>query len=383
MVDRPTLIEINNNPVLQVPYDVEFDFNGKHYSMCLVNHLGLEESILEKRNDLESRGKLPRGRVFCLSIDEKETKVKVYSFTEKTFNYYHPNWVNTSLCKYRGTVENLQVKPVLALTQHFELDNVWDADGKWDARPSEDPIWQKAREIYQDSINLGVLKTEDVTSVVEKLVFEADTKFREAGANDDQIAVAPDYANALVEYVGKTGFRVGSVNDWNSPVLFCEGNVDVGYNAVIDMTALDFDSQNKFKTELCESLGFVGFDYVLDPDVIKQIDPQKIGTISLYIAPGESLAQAVKRDRIDPLFRYDFNEWGKERKHQEQLKTFASHEVKKAKDEYDEVFDLLSDVVSDKKLLAESIERLKARDKKKTEKSASVQIERAMKPKIR
>lgn len=83
------------------------------------------------------------------------------------------------------------------------------------------------------------------------------------------------------------------------------------------------------------------------------------------------------------MFRYDFNEWGKERKHQEQLKTFASHEVKKAKDEYYEVFDLLSDVVSDKKLLAESIEKLKVRDKKKTEKSASVQIERAMKPKIR
>ena len=81
MVDRPTLIEINNNPVLQVPYDVEFDFNGKHYSMRLINHFGVQESILEKREDLESRGKLPRGHVFCLSIDEKETKVEVYSFT--------------------------------------------------------------------------------------------------------------------------------------------------------------------------------------------------------------------------------------------------------------------------------------------------------------
>lgn len=375
MVDRPTLIKRNNIPILQVPYDVEFDYNGKHYSMRLINHFGIQESILEKREDLESRGKLPRGRVFCLSIDDKETKIEVYSFSEKAFNNYHSGWVNPSLFKYQGKVANLQVKPALALKQKFELANIWEADGKWNARPSNDPIWQKASEVYPDSINLGVLKTDDVCSVVEKLEEEADAKFRALGANDDQIAFAPDYTNALVEYVGATGFQVGSINDWNSPVVFIEGNVDTGFNVVIDMASLDFYTCNKFKTELCDSLGFVGFDYILDPQVKKQIDPQEIGKISLYVAPGETLAQAFKRDQIDQQFRYKWSEWSKEIEHQNQLKSFASKQVEKTKDEYNEVFNMISDVVSDKELLARSLEKLKVRDSKNSLSSASVQTQ--------
>ena len=383
MLDHPTLIEKNKNPILQVPYDVEFDFRGKHYSMRLINNYGIEESILEKRKDLESRGKLPRGRVFCLSINEKETKVNVYSFSEKAFNYYHTGWVNPSLFKFQGEVENLQVKPTIAHTQKFELANIWEPDGKWNCRPSEYPIWQKARQIYPDSIPLGVLKSDDVCAVVEKLTEEADAKFRAAGATDEQIAFAPDYTNALIEYVGATGFQVASTNDWTSPILFCEGNTEVGYNAVIDMTSLDFYTHNKFKAELCESLGFVGFDYILDSDVRKQIDPKHIGKISLYVGPGESLAQAVKRDRIDPLLHFTFNEWGRERKHQEQLKTFASKEVSKTKDQYNEVFNMIADVVSDKELLAKSLEKLKARDKEKADRQILTQSEQNTKMKTR
>lgn len=382
MMDRPTLIKKNNIPILHVPYDVEFDFKGKHYSMRLINHFGIQESILEKREDLESRGKLPRGRVFCLSIDDKEAKVEVYSFSEKAFNYYHSGWVNPSLFKYQGKVENLQVKPALALTQKFELDNIWEADGNWDGRPSNDPIWQKAREVYPDSVNLGVLKTEDVCSLVEKLVDESDAKFRDLGANDEQIAFAPDYTKALVEYVGATGFPVGSTNDWSSPVLFVEGNVDIGFNVVIDMASLDFFTHNKFKTELCDSLGFVGFEYILDPQVKKQIDPQQIGKISLYVAPGETLAQAFKRNQIDQQFRYKWSEWSKEIEHQNQLKSFASKQVEKTKDEYNEVFNMISDVVSDKELLAKSLEKLKARNKGNVE-SQSVQLKQTAKTRNR
>ena len=383
MLDHPTLIEKNENTILQVPYDVEFDFKDKHYSMRLINNYGVQESILEKREDLESRGKLPRGRVFCLSIDEKGAKINVYSFSEKAFNYYHSNWVNSSLFKYQGEVENLQVKPVLAHTQKFELSNIWEADGKWNCRPSEDPIWQKAREIYPDTIPLGVLKTEEVSAVVEKLVAEADDKFRAIGATDAQIAMAPDYTNALVEYVGKNGFPVSSVNDWNSPVLFCEGNAELGYNAIIDFSALDLYRSNQFVDELCELLDFVGYEYVWDPDVKKQMDPKQLGKIKMYIGPDESLAQAWKRHHIDPIQKFEFNEWAIEKKHQDQLRSFASKQVEKAKDEYNEVFNMISEVVSDKELLAKSLEKLKARDSEKAEGQKSVQSERITKLRTR
>ena len=74
MLDHPTLSEKNENLILQVPYDVEFDFKYRHYSMRLLNNYSVQESILEKREDLESLGKLPRGRVLRPRIDEKVPK---------------------------------------------------------------------------------------------------------------------------------------------------------------------------------------------------------------------------------------------------------------------------------------------------------------------
>ena len=378
-LDRATVKETKTGSVLQVPYEVEFDYNEKHFRMRLINHLGIQESILSKRDELLAQGKKARGRVFCLNIDEKETKVDVFSFSEKAFDYYHPEWVSPSFYTYKGTVENLRVKPVQAITQHFELTNIWEADGKWSSRSVDDPMWQKAKAIYPDSISLGILKTEDAFEVVQKLGEEADAKFRAVGADDEYVSLAPDYSHALVEYVGTTAFAVGSIDEWNSPVKFCEGNHEVGFNAVIDLASLGDRAKKEFVTELCESIGFVGFEYVLDEDVKKQLDPSQIGKVRLYIGPNESLTQAYKRSRIDIALKHKWTDWRKEIAHQNQLKTFAQKTVEKTKDEYNEVFELISDAVSDKELLAKTLERLKARDEAKTENCCSVQTVRCLK----
>ena len=103
----------------------------------------------------------------------------------------------------------------------------------------------------------------------------------------------------------------------------------------------------------------------------------------MYIGPDESLAQAWKRHHIDPIQKFEFNEWAIEKKHQDQLRSFASKQVEKAKDEYNEVFNMISEVVSDNELLAKSLEKLKARDSEKAEGQKSVQSERITKVKTR
>ena len=45
-LDRATVKETKTGSVLQVPYEVEFDYNEKHFRMRLINHLGIQESIL-------------------------------------------------------------------------------------------------------------------------------------------------------------------------------------------------------------------------------------------------------------------------------------------------------------------------------------------------
>lgn len=359
-LEKPWIDNDYEDPVLFVPYDVEFDYNGKHYSMRLINNWGVEKSILDKRNELLQRGKTPRGRTFCLTIDETGPKVLVYTFSEKAFDYYHSDWVSKEFCNFQGNVENLQCKPTTDKEQLFKLENVWDADGNWGLRSDQISIWKKAREIYPESLSLGVLKAKEVVKVVENLIESADTKFREIGATDDEVSAAPDYSYALVEYIGTTSIPVKNMNDWISPVLFSEGNPEIGFNAIIDLASLDWVSKALFTTELCNHLDYVGEEYVLEDVVKKAIDPDRIGTVNLYVGPNESIAKAYKRKYIDPYLQFSWNnEWTRELAHQKQLKSFASEEVKKAQDEFQLSYEILADIVEDKELLATTMRKLK------------------------
>ena len=75
-------------------------------------------------------------------------------------------------------------------------------------------IWQKAREIYPDEIDLETMYPEAVGFEIDTIMAECDKKFREAGATDEEIALAPDLTLAAVQYVGKSGFAFNT-NDYD------------------------------------------------------------------------------------------------------------------------------------------------------------------------
>lgn len=277
-ITGPVVLEKGEIKQLLIPYDVTFEYRGQTITRRLFN--------CTDGDTVASFYDYP-DEVFCAHIDGEETCVEVYEQIAEDEPY-----------QLKEKVKVKDIQPVIRNECRFRIENAWEADGKWGDRPMGEAIWQKAREIYPDEIDLETIYPEAVGFEIDAIMAECDKKFREAGATDEEIALAPDLTLAAVQYVGRSGFAFNA-NDYDGAVMFLEGNLDVGYNVSVNFEADYHCGFDQVRRELCDAYDVKNVSDITDSRVQCAIDAMKSHTVHWYVAPDETLGQAIKRHFTD------------------------------------------------------------------------------------
>lgn len=277
-IDGPQIINDRGLDMLLIPYDVTFRYRGETVTRRLFNNTDADHVAQFYQYDSE---------IFCLRMNGEDTKVEVYELIEDGKPY-----------ELAETINAIEVKPVIENEAHFRVEDAWMADGKWKDRPSDEAIWQKAQEIYPDSFDLKATNPFEASNEIDRMIAECDQKFREAGATDEEIVLAPDYTAAAVIYIGQTGFGYNT-NDFDGALLFYEGNLEVGHNVTVDFSGDYHNSFDKVKKELCEAFNVESIEEIDDIRTRWDLDAMQSHPVSWYVAPNETLGQAIKRHFTD------------------------------------------------------------------------------------
>ena len=86
--------------------------------------------------------------------------------------------------------------------------------------------------------------------------------------------------------------------------MFLEGNLELGYNVSLDFEADYHRGFEQVCRELCEAYEVKNVSDILDSRVQCAIDAMKNHTVHWYVAPDETLGQAIKRHFNDSQTQY-------------------------------------------------------------------------------